>query len=440
MRICRYTFTAWEIYSLSPQSDFMLWTQLETMIKPGSLKPFLPFAELPPEYVIIAANFASEIEIGHGEVLLEANSEDSNAYFLFDGNLASEDIYGATNIIESGTSEAARPLPQLRPSAYRIVAEGVATVFSVPQEVVRRVRAEAPEKVTAVEDDIALDITQTREFFNDFKEELQMNRVRLPSLSRSAARVHRLVAGEKVGENELVSAISMDPAITAKLLKMANSSLFNLEDEVKDFRGIVGRLGTYSTREIAACFAFRDVYKNTIPELVKLLEEQVLEARQVSALAEAIAEVTNNFDPEVAAMAGLLHNVGVLPIFSYSMQNVAYAMNPKLVIRAIEKMGPKAGALLAKKWRFSEDIVRSIEHSNDWSYVQEGESDLVSIILTAKYHYLLSRTGLRTLPKVRDVPSINTATNGKFDEKFSLRILDRAKGLMNAAAPLRSIA
>ena len=97
-------------------------------------------------------------------------------------------------------------------------------------------------------------------------------------------------------------------------------------------------------------------------------------------------------------------------------------------------------ALLAKKWRFSEDIVRSIEHSNDWSYVQEGESDLVSIILTAKYHYLLSRTGLRTLPKVRDVPSINTATNGKFDEKFSLRILDRAKGLMNAAAPLRSIA
>ena len=44
-------------------------------------------------------------------------------------------------------------------------------------------------------------------------------------------------------------------------------------------------------------------------------------------------------------------------------------------------MGPKAGALLAKKWRFSEDIVRSIEHSNDWSYVQGDKADLVSIIL-----------------------------------------------------------
>ncbi|MFP6781584.1 MAG: HDOD domain-containing protein [Gammaproteobacteria bacterium] len=186
----------------------------------------------------------------------------------------------------------------------------------------------------------------------------------------------------------------MDPAITAKLLKMANSSLFNLEDKIQALRGIVGRLGTYSTREIAACFAFRDVYKNTPPELVTLLEEQVLEARQVSALAEAIAEITDNFDPEVAAMAGLLHNVGVLPIFSYPMRNVTYAMNPKLVVRAIEKIGSKAGALLAKKWRFSEDIVRSIEHSNDWSYVQGDKADLVSIILTAKYHYLLSRSWL----------------------------------------------
>ena len=69
--------------------------------------------------------------------------------------------------------------------------------------------------MTAVEDDITLDITQTREFFNDFKEELQMNRVRPPSLSRGAARVHRLVAGEKVSEEELIAAISMDPAKAA---------------------------------------------------------------------------------------------------------------------------------------------------------------------------------------------------------------------------------
>ncbi|MFT4582727.1 MAG: HD-like signal output (HDOD) protein [Gammaproteobacteria bacterium] len=400
------------------------------MIKPGSLKPFMPFTELPPEYVIIAASFAEQITLEDKEILIDSNSEDTNDYFLLDGKLASEDVYGAVTVIESGAVEAAKPLPQLRPSAYRIVAHSGARVIKVPQEVIRRVRAEAPEKDLSIVDDITLDVTQTREFFNDFKEELQMNRVRLPSLAHSASRVHRLLGGEKVSEADLIAAIAMDPAISAKLLKMANSTLFNLEDKVQHLSGIVSRLGVYSTREIAACFAFRDVYKNSPPELVKLLEEQVVEARQVSAIAEATAEITGNFDPQIAAMGGLLHNVGVLPIFSYSMQNVAYSMNPKLVIRAIEKIAPKAGALLAKKWRFSEEIVQSIEHSHDWSYENKDGPDLVNIVLMAKYHYFLSRSGMKMIPKARDVPSIRAATRGKFDQDLSLQILGRARELI----------
>ena len=401
------------------------------LIKAGSLKPFFPFAELPPEYVIIAANFADQKEIADGETVLEENSEDSNDYFLVSGKLIIKDIYGADSILIGGTPEAEQPLPQLRPSAYHIRAQGVATVISVPHEVIKRVRLEAPEKITAVEDDITLDITQSREFFNDFKEELQMNRVRLPSLAPSASRVRRLLGGEEISQRDLIDAVSMDPAISAKLLKMANSSLFNMEEKVEDFQGIVDRLGIFATREIAECFAFRDVYKNSPPELVTRLQEQVSEARQVSAMAAAIAELADDIDPKIAGLAGLLHNVGVLPIFSYSMQNVAYAMNPKLVDSAIKKMSHQAGALLAKKWRFSDEIVRSIEHSNDWSYETGERPDVVNIVLSAKYHYLLTHSGLKSIPKPKEVPSIAAATRGKFDEKLSLRILGRAKELMS---------
>lgn len=404
------------------------------IIKPGNLKPFFPFAELPPEYVIVAANFASKVIVDGGESIIECNSEDPNDYFLIEGELISEDIYGANTEISADTNEAKQPLPQLRPSAYAIRAKDKAVLIKVPQEVVRRVRAEAPEKELDIDDDASLDITQTREFFNDFKEELRMNRVRLPSLRPSAARVHRLLAGDKVSAADLIAAVSMDPAITAKLLKMANSSLFNLEEKVQDVKGIVSRLGVHSTREMAACFAFRDVYKHSPPELVARLDAQVTEARQVSAMAAAIAEIAGA-DPAVAALAGLLHNVGVLPIFSYSMQNVAYAMNPGLVDRAIEKMANEAGALLAKKWRFSEDIIRSIEHARDWSYEIGDTPDLTSIVLTAKYHYLLTRSGLKSIPKPGEVPSIAAATRGKFDEKLSLRILSRAKELMSGGAP-----
>jgi HD-like signal output (HDOD) protein len=106
-------------------------------------------------------------------------------------------------------------------------------------------------------------------------------------------------------------------------------------------------------------------------------------------------------------------------------------MNPALVDRAIEKIAHEAGVLLAKKWRFSEEILRSIEHSQDWSYQTGGRPDLTNIVLTAKYHYALSRSGLKSIPRPRDVPSIAAATCGQFDENVSLKILCRAKELMS---------
>lgn len=406
----------------------------ESRTKPGNLKPFFPFAEMPPEYVIVASRFAATREVGDREIVLDANSEDSNDYFLLKGVLLVEDIYGTTKRVVAGTEAATQPLPQLRPSAYKVRTEGPATLIRIAQEVIRRVRSEAPEKDIALEDDATLDITQSREFFNDFKEELQMNRVRLPSLAPSAARVHGLLSGTKISADELVGGISMDPAICAKLLKMANSSLFNAQEKVETLAALVDRLGVYSSREIAACFAFRDVFKNSSAELVERLDAQVVQSRQVSAMAAAVAEIGGGVDPQAAALAGLMHNVGVLPIFSYSMHNVAYAMNPALVDRAIQKMSQKTGVLLAKKWRFGERIIASIENAHDWSYKADGQADLAGIVLTAKYHFILGRSGIRSLPKPQEVPSIAAATGGNFDEKLSLRILGRAKEWMSRAA------
>lgn len=403
----------------------------ETRTKPGNLKPFYPFLDMPPEYVIVASRFAVTRPIDDQAIVLDSNSEDTNDYFLLKGVLSVEDIYGTTSHLTAGTDAALQPLPQLRPSAYTVRANGPATVIRIPQEVIRRVRSEAPEKDILLEDDATLDITQSREFFNDFKEELRMNRVRLPSLAPNAAGIHRMLSGSKINAADLVSGIAMDSAICAKLLKMANSSLFNAQGKVETLAALVDRLGVYSTREIAACFAFRDVFKNSSPELVERLHAEVLQSQQVSAMAAAVAEVGGVADPEAAALAGLMHNVGVLPIFSYSMHNVAYAMNPKLVDRAVQKMGQKTGTLLARKWRFGERIIASIENAHDWAYTPDGPTDLTSLVIAAKYHFALGRGGVRSLPKPHAVPSIAAVTNGQFDEKLSLRILGRAKEWMS---------
>ena len=398
-------------------------------IKAGLLKPFAPFNDMPPEYVIVAAKFANEMNLQDGDIVIDKNSEDPNDYFLISGELELTDIYDQVSILQAKTPHALKPLPQLRPSANGIKTIGNATLIRIPQTVISRVRADAPEKETDVNEEALLDITQTREFFEEFKQELHLHHVRLPSLRSTASQALRTTSREDVSNAEIAEAISADPGIAAKLLKMSNSALFSAEGPVTDLPKAIERLGTFAAKEITACFAFRDVFKNMSPELNDMLGEQIEASRQVSAMATVIAEMTDNVDPQVAALAGLLHNVGTLPVFGYATRNVAYAMNSKLVARAIERLSDEVGVLIAKKWRFGEDIIATLEQGSNWFYESGDDCDLVSVILTAKYHYALSKNGFKGLPKPKDVPALAKVSNGNFSEEFSFRILEGARAV-----------
>lgn len=401
--------------------------ELLVNVKAGVLKPFSPFNEMPPEYVIVASIFATEITHHAGETVIEKDSEDSHDYFLISGELELTDIYDQPSSLRAKTPHALRPLPQLRPSAYGIKALEKSTLIKIPQEVIARVRADAPEKETT-DDEALLDITQTREFFEDFKHELQLQHVRLPSLRASASQALRITSDENSSPELIIEAIGRDPGIAAKLLKMSNSALFNADGPVRDLPTAIERLGPFAAKEITACFAFRDVFKNMSAELNAMLEEQVECSRQVSAMAAVIAEMTDTVDPKLASLAGLLHNVGVLPVFGYATRNVAYAMNSNLVSRAIERLSQEVGVLIAKKWRFGDKIIKSLEEGSNWMYDSGGECDLTNVILTAKYHQILSKNGFKGLPKPKEVPSLAVVSKGKFDEEFSFRILERARG------------
>lgn len=396
-------------------------------IKPGLLKPFSPFCDMPPEYVIVAAKFASELHLSDGDIVIEKNAEDSNDYFLINGELEMTDIYDQVSTLEAKTPHSLKPLPGLRPSAYGIKAAGPVTLVRIPQEVISRVRADAPEKETDLHEEALLDITQTREFFEEFKQELHLHHVRLPSLRSTASRALRVTSQEDATSAQIVEAISADPGIAAKLLKMSNSALFSAEGPVRDLPKAVERLGTFQAKEITACFAFRDVFKNMSAELNEMLDEHVQASRQVSAMATVIAEMTDNVDPQMAALAGLLHNVGVLPVFGYATRNVAYAMNSNLVERAIERLSDEVGVLIAKKWRFGNQIIASLEEGSNWLYDAGDECDLVSVILTAKYHFALSKNGFKGLPKPKDVPALALVSKGEFSEEFSFKILEGAR-------------
>ena len=401
-------------------------------VKPGRLRQLAPFDEMPAEYGIIAAPHAKLVKLEGGQQLMRRGQLDTNDYYLLKGEVTIEDTYCNRKVLMGGTAESLQPLPQLRPCAYDVVAIEACLVLLISQDVVKRVREEAPERDVAIEDDVSLDITQTREFFADFKEELHANRVRLPSLRDEAGYLHNRVA-KGVSDEELIDRIiAMDPAIAAKIMKAANSSLYGAGEPVKSLRQAVERIDADTVRELVACFSVRDVYSAMPDPVRKRMTAALYAAQHVSVLAQLVAEMSEGLDPEQARLAGLMHNIGVLPIFSYAMANPAYSIKPELIDRALGRLTIDVGTMIAEKWHFDPAVKAVVDNYENWSYAGGDAPDIVDCVVAARYLHTLSAEGPRGLPRPGDIPALAKFGAAGLDFDVSRAVMDRAKELLRS--------
>ena len=81
----------------------------------------------------------------------------------------------------------------------------------------------------------------------------------LPSLPAVALEVLRLTAEEGTTLDDLAEAISKDPALSAKLLKLSNSSLFSMSHEVSTLQKATMVLGMKSVMLMALSFSLAEV-------------------------------------------------------------------------------------------------------------------------------------------------------------------------------------
>src|SRR5450756_1423672 len=80
----------------------------------------------------------------------------------------------------------------------------------------------------------------------------------LPTLPVVAFRLIELSRSPDTGIAEIASTIKSDPAIVARLLKAANSSLFGLTSKVKSIDQAVVLLGTTAVTALALGFSLVD--------------------------------------------------------------------------------------------------------------------------------------------------------------------------------------
>lgn len=407
------------------------------------LREFQPLDRLTDDQLILLSSRAETRRYGPGQRIIELGARDGLEYFLLDGEVELEAVDGRTSTIRSGSDKARHPIARLQPRIYTVTAVGATELLIVAQDIFNQLLRSAPvpeEGVEAVETDNDGD-SEAHNLLMEFYAGLRSNKLALPSVPDVAWKVRRATEREDSTADRIASVISVDPSISAKLVRACNSPLYRGFSDVRTVRESVVRLGTRTTRQLVTVFSMREVFKTQRTELQRAMERLWKHAREVAALCWVLADAATSLDPEEALLAGLLHDLGAIPVIVHAEHHVDIFADRQLLDRVVDELKPDIGAALLERWEFPQSFIIAARHAEDWGYQPpQDEPQLVDVVILAQLHAMIrDRQGNNSLPRFESVPAYSRLGELELSASRSLDILNQAQERIDEVQKLLSI-
>ena len=133
----------------------------------------------------------------------------------------------------------------------------------------------------------------------------------LPTLPTVATKILSLSEDSLSASEEITNVISHDQALTAKLLKLVNSSFFGFSGKIKTIKHAVVILGLNDVKNIALASSTFEVFSSQTT--IKKLGDSLWHHSAASAtISRTIADSLGLKDKNDYFVCGLLHNIGML--------------------------------------------------------------------------------------------------------------------------------
>jgi putative nucleotidyltransferase with HDIG domain len=181
----------------------------------------------------------------------------------------------------------------------------------------------------------------------------------LPTLSATVARLSVLLRDDRSGAAEFELAIRPDPALTANLLKLANSAYFGLSRQVASVRQAIQVIGLVKVYGVAASAAIARLVPARLTGYEIDASGFWKHSVAVAVLSEQLARELRLPVPDLTFTAGLLHDVGKLAVSTFlaaDADDVMDAMEDESLSfvdaerRVLGTDHAEIGALVAERW------------------------------------------------------------------------------------------
>lgn len=227
-------------------------------------------------------------------------------------------------------------------------------------------------------------------------DKLEEDSLQLPGLPTTAEQVRQVTADPNCNLQDLVTIIQHDPALTARLIGLANSAYLGGRSKTETLMQALTRIGLRRIRNLALALAIEQLYiaRNSIVR--GYLDETWQRSRELAAASVVLVEqlmerkVGKRMHPDIALLAGLIAPIGALPILSVVDEHADSFANPTFIAPTIAHLQARIGTEVLKHWQFSPLL---IEVPNGWP---QGRAERLQRPEDINYADIVHAAGLLT--------------------------------------------
>ena len=186
---------------------------------------------------------------------------------------------------------------------------------------------------------------------------LENDQLVLPTLPEVALKVREAAADPDVDVATLAKVIENDTAISARIIKITNSPLLRASRPIEDLKMAVSRLGINYTSNLATSLAMQQMFQATSDVIDQRMREVWSHSTEVSGIAHVLARHYTKLKPDQATLAGVVHQIGVLPILTYAEDNRRLLKDPAALDELIATLHPILGRKILEAWDFPDELI-----------------------------------------------------------------------------------
>ncbi|MFO7603658.1 MAG: HDOD domain-containing protein [Gammaproteobacteria bacterium] len=209
------------------------------------------------------------------------------------------------------------------------------------------------------------------------------NRLNLPPLPETCLKVRTLLQHDNCSARQLANVIAVDTALSARIMKVANSALYARAQSAGELHTAVQRLGNRLVGSLVNGLAIMPLFSAAQKQHQETASQIRQHSTATAALAYALCQRHKHLNVFESYIIAMLQNIGCTAILSYPGLPPQLSADPGTLHAFMVAQHIPIGSHLLRHWQFPASLIETQQKHQHFFHTHSNRVNYLDIIVAA---------------------------------------------------------